>query len=483
MKRFFLNVVATFRIRYYSTKSIYHSTKWKSSSKNKNKSRNGEYRTPKMPEVKWTDEQLQVLLAISNGQSVFVTGSAGTGKTALMQEVIKQLRKIYGKPRVAVTASTGIAACALNGLTLHYFAGAGIGEGDFESVSSKVISDRWACRRWRQVAALVIDECSMISADYFSKLEQIARMVRGVDAVWGGIQLVVSGDFFQLPPIMNKDHAEEKEFAFEADCWNASFDLQIELKNIFRQSEADLIKLLQGIRRGEIDSGDLKLLQCCNSREENPSAVQLFPLIKDVNRVNQQHMVSLGADIITYTALDCGKDPWKNQLNLGIAPEQLELCLGARVILCKNINVKRKLVNGATGTIVGFSCSDGHAIDPKIEFICKSGVGSVIPVVKFDFGQELEIGPETWTVIDEGKVVATRKQIPLLLAWALSIHKSQGMSLDHLRTDLRRAFAYGMVYVALSRAKTLDGLDLAGFRPSKIRAHPKVLQFYDQNFP
>ncbi|KAI5661998.1 hypothetical protein M9H77_21321 [Catharanthus roseus] len=485
MKQFFFKFVATFRC--YSTKPTYHSTKWKAGSKKKLKSRNEEFTaTTKRPRIKWTDEQLQVLDAVSTGKSVFVTGSAGTGKTALMLEVIRRLRKMYGKSKVAVTASTGTASCALHGLTLHCFAGTGIGDKDVETLLLRVLSNRWAFHKWEKVEALVIDECSMIHADYFDKLERIARSIRGGSKVWGGIQLVVGGDFFQLPPILPKQQLMEKEFVFEADCWNASFDLQIELKTIFRQSETLLVKLLQGIRRGEIDNDELKILeQRCNSTaaKEDTSAVQLFPRIEDVERVNQQHLLSLDEDIVTYTALDSGEKRLKSNLKLGIAPDQLDLCLGARVILCKNLDVKHKLVNGATGTIIDFRCDSDNgkkSIDPDIDFICESG--SLIPVVKFDSGQELEIGPQTWSLMDAGKIVAQRKQIPLMLAWALSIHKSQGMTIDRLRTDLRRAFGYGMVYVALSRVKTLDGLDLIGFSKSKIKAHPKVLQFYKEHF-
>lgn len=447
--------------------------------------------TPRKPRTKWTDEQSQALRAIMDGKSVFISGSAGTGKTALVEHAIKKLKRIHGQSRVFVTASTGVAACALNGLTLHSFAGTGFGADDRESLLSRVLSDRSAYRRWNRVKVLVVDEISMIDNDFFSNLEYIAREVRGEDPlskdkVWGGIQLVVSGDFFQLPPILKKKKKGAKEFAFEADCWKASFDLQIELTKVFRQSDAELVKLLQGIRRGECDPEDLQLLrQRCFTAEEDPSVVQLFPMNEDVNRVNKMQMLRLGERVIVYSALDSGEEQSKKQLKSGITHDRLELCIGARVMLCKNIRPWHKLVNGATGTIIGFhdnidACADsaGDCDDSDIHSICSDG--NLLPIVKFDSGQVIRIGLETWIVLEGERVVAKRKQIPLILAWALSIHKCQGMTLDRLHTDLRRAFGCGMVYTVLSRVTSLAGLYLSGLRASKIQAHPKVQQFYQK---
>ncbi|CAN4104446.1 unnamed protein product [Withania somnifera] len=439
------------------------------------------------PKVKLTDQQNQILEAISNGNSVFITGSAGTGKTYLLQHIISKLRKIHGKSRVFVTASTGVAAYSLNGQTLHSFAGIGLGDASNVDLLSKVALDKRAYRRWNKVKALVIDEVSMISGEVFDNLEFVARSIRSEnfgceEKNWGGIQLVVSGDFFQLPPVINKKGDDvKKEFAFEADCWNASFDMQIELKTIFRQSDAQLIKLLQGIRKGKYDFEDLELLdQCCSNVEPDSSAVQLYPRIEDVNRVNAERLDRLDEVLFHYQALDSGKDPWKKQLKNGIAPELLKLCVGCRVLLTKNINVTSGLVNGATGTILDFAVvQDTHKLyDREISDIC--GNGSLLPVVRFDSGQELMIGLERWYVMEGDEAVAMRKQIPLILAWALSIHKCQGMTLNKLHTDLYRFFGFGMVYVALSRVKNLDGLHLVNFNPSKIKANPKVFQFYER---
>ncbi|KAK6157518.1 hypothetical protein DH2020_011766 [Rehmannia glutinosa] len=413
-------------------------------------------KTPPRPKIKWTDEQKQVLDAVGNGQSVFITGSAGTGKTFILEHIIKKLRKIHGRSRVYVTAPTGVAACALNGQTLHSFAGLGIGDLDRQSLLDRVLLDRRACYRWKKVKALIIDETSMVDANLFDSLEHIARTLRDDETneldkkIWGGIQLIVSGDFFQLPPVLKRTKKNDKVYAFEADCWSASFDLQIELTTVFRQSDSLLIQLLQGIRKGENDPEDLKLLEgCCSGYEPDPSAVRLYPRIADVNKVNLEKMKSLENKVYVYKAQDLGDEQWMRQLKSGIAPDELEICVGARVMLIKNINPWRKLVNGATSTVMELCKVSENQYG--MSNMCDHG--DVLPFVKFDSGLELVVEPEEWVVMDGDKVVARRRQIPLILSWALSIHKCQGMTLDKLHTDLSRVFDFGMVYVALSREK------------------------------
>lgn len=459
--------------RNYSTKNTNQTTRWgQGSIKNRNKTNWNKHARTK---IKWTDQQERILDAISRGESVFLTGSAGSGKTVLVNHIVKMLKKIHGRSRVFVTASTGVAACALNGQTLHSFAGIRSGEVDAEALLQRVLSDKRAFQRWSKAKALVIDEISLVDANLFDKLQYIAAQIQwgwmGRERKWGEIQLVVSGDFFQLPPIIDQHNSSGREFAFEADCWDSSFHLQVELDSVFRQSEAQLIKLLQGIRKGDFDRDDLRILnQRCSVAEPDPSVVRLYPRNQDVNRVNIERLKSLEKKTVVYTALDSGDYPWKNQLTQGLAPQNLEVCEGARVMLVKNIDCKRKLANGATGTIIDF-CEPREG-DLDLSDSC------LLPVVKFDSGMVMVIEPETWVVMEGDTTRATRTQIPLVLAWALSIHKCQGMTLDSLHTDLSKAFGYGMVYVALSRIKSLEGLHLSGFCPWRIKAHPKVLKYY-----
>ncbi|XP_062014820.1 ATP-dependent DNA helicase PIF1-like [Rosa rugosa] len=457
--------------RNFSTKIGYKSKKWPQDRyKTRYKPKKGEVENTKT-KIQWTDEQKQVISAISKGKSVFITGSAGTGKTILVHHIIKLLKKQHGASKVFVTAPTGVAACAIGGQTLHSFAGIGYPMADRETLLHRIVLNNKAYNRWLKVKALVMDEISMVDTEFFESLEYIARKIREVNKSWGGIQIVVGGDFFQLPPIKPQQNSGGKEYAFEADCWNSSFDLQVNLTKVFRQSDPQLIKLLHGIRRGESDPEDLKFLeQACSEAEPDPSVVQLYPRIEDVNRVNASRLESLGNELFVYTAVDSGEESRKPQLEQGIAPKKVTLCKDARVMLVKNLNTWRGLVNGATGTVQGFYVPKNK----DITGICHAA----LPIVKFDSGPELLIEPETWVVTEGDKVVAERKQVPLILAWASSIHKCQGMTLDRLHTDLSKAFENGMVYVALSRVRSLEGLYLSGFDRWKIMVHPKVLQFY-----
>lgn len=442
----------------------------------------------RVDEVKWTDQQLQVIEAVKSCQSVFITGSAGTGKTKLLEEIVKVLRNIHGKQGVFVTASTGIAACALRGQTLHSFAGVGLAEADSGILLSRVLSDKRALKRWMNAKALVIDEISMVDGELFDKLEYIARGVVGskpdasrTELVWGGIQLVVSGDFFQLPPVANLNR---RKFAFEAECWNHSFQFEASLHSVFRQSDVEYVRILERIRKGELNPEDEKLLAqrlLANEDELDHKVVHLFPRNEDVDRVNEKRLHDLGEEIVVYEAFDTGKEPWKSQLNQGIAPTSLKLCKGARVMLTMNKDVKEKLVNGATGTITGF-VNVGKDRKGQVKKICHRDGNLILPRVKFDSGPEMAIKPSKWEVSEGDEIKAKRLQLPLVLAWATSIHKSQGTTLDKLYTDLSKAFGYGMTYVAFSRVRNLDGLYLSGFNPSSVKAHPKVRAFYKKTF-
>ncbi|KAL8103423.1 uncharacterized protein LOC141679598 [Apium graveolens] len=310
-----------------------------------------------------------------------------------------QLKKIHGRSRVAVTRSTGVAACAIRGQTLHSFAGVGLGDGDCQLLIDNIVGNRDAYRRWNKVKALVVDEISMIDAMFLDRLEYVTREL----------------------PLVNSKCLEVEECVFEAECWDQSFDVQFELTAVFRQSDAQLIKFLQ---------------------EPDPSIARFFSRNDDVCKVNKNHLKSLSKEIYVFRALHEGAGKWKKQLKHVTAPDELEICIGARVMLTKNLDPQRKFVNGAT--------VHGDWI----------------------------IEPEEWVVMDGELGVARRKQMPLMLSWALSIHKCQGMTLDLIYTDLSHAFGYGMVYVALSRVRSLDGLHISGFTPSKIKAHRKVLQFY-----
>ncbi|KAL5721621.1 DNA helicase [Ranunculus cassubicifolius] len=265
----------------------------------------------------------------------------------------------------------------------------------------------------------------------------------------------------------------------EADCWNFSFDLQVELTEVFRQqSDQCLIDLLHVVRKGRVDDDHIRVLeQCCDKPfDESMNVTHIFLLNNEVNKFNEKRLRKLGGDVQKYTAKDTGKEPWKSQLQKGIAPDELELCAGARVMLTKNKDSYRGLVNGATGTVVDFVLVRDEKKMKKLKGVSATGW---LPKVKFDSGPLIVVEPQSWSIQEGSSKVATRKQVPLMLAWAVSAHKCQGMTLDCLRTDLSRAFGYGMVYVVISRVRSLEGLHLSGFDSSKIKAHPKVVDFYE----
>lgn len=477
--RFFTLGIVVAAYRKLGTKGYSSKPSYGSYTKYKNKDKTSTERKQRRTKIQWTEEQESVLSAVRQGSSVFVTGSAGTGKTKLLTEIVKSLKKLHTPSEVFVTASTGVSAFAIKGQTLHSFAGIH-NSTNYDPQNLLNVMKKRSIRNWKKAKALIIDEISMVDAKLFDGLELVAKMLKDVDEPWGGIQLVVVGDFCQLPPVGKNSNCKESRpkkskdvivnYAFEANCWNDSFDLQIELTKIFRQSDPQFIELLQAIRKGERDHPNLALLEeHCSKTKCDPSAVQLFPLKKIVTKVNEEKLRSLQKDGVVYRAVDSGEDDWKKQLEQGIAPDEITICEGARVMLVKNLHTWKGLVNGATGTVVGFD----EAVD--VGDVCSD---KRLPIVQFDSGKKLTMKPVEWHVMAGNKVVARRKQIPLILAWALSIHKCQGMTLDKTIINLSRAFGCGMVYTALSRVKSLDGLHLVGFESAMIQADHRVSEFY-----
>lgn len=485
-------------------------------------------------------EQREVLGKVLDGRSIFFTGSAGTGKSVLLREIIKCLKNRHTKPNyfknipgnrsddasaVAVTASTGLAACNIGGVTLHSFAGIGLGKEDAEKLVKKVRRNRKNMRKWKTVKILIVDEISMIDGELFDKLEYIARKVRRKETPFGGIQLVLTGDFFQLPPVPDKDRTAK--FAFEAETWSAVTETY-QLCKVFRQKDDTFSTILNEMRLGRITSETVRTFQ----ERSKPltgtgeiEATELFPRKADVERANNKRLAALEGSKVVYEAVDLYKDEYLQERKLldnMIAPKVLTIKVGAQVMSIKNID--ETLVNGSVGTVVGFmdentyhrllgidedeeyssSYDDGDTIFGKKPDSFRSLEDSLIrklsavdelqsaathqgrmyPLVRFQYPngtfREVLLSPEKWTIEDyDGKVLASREQVPLILAWALSIHKAQGQTLQYVKVDLNHAFEKGQAYVALSRATSLDGLQVLGFSESKVMVHPKVIDFYN----
>ena len=409
-----------------------------------------------------TDQQ-KCMDWVAQGKNIFITGSAGTGKSFTINKLDQQLGE---EKTVAITALTGCAAILLSSKarTLHSWAGIGLGKDDVDTLVQKVRRNKKALQRWKTTDILIIDEISMLGSRLFEKLEGVARKIRRKNnKVFGGLQVILVGDFFQLPPV-----EEEEEFLFESPLFQNTIDAIVELKTIYRQKQ-DLVwyNILQNIRRGEVSPEDIQVLGKRMIHPDDPveKMSTLFPVNRKVDYMNDNELSGLQKKIheFSFRAQNAEEvspeelDILRNQMGV---PEVIKLAVGAEVILTRNLDIENGLVNGAQGTVVGFSLAKKH------------------PLVKFmGLGTPLEIEPIDYSNEKETDVIFF--QYPLKLAWALSIHKVQGHNLDRARMDLgSKIFECGQVYVALSRIKTLEGVFLTSFDPEKIRANPRVYEFY-----
>ncbi|OOQ85522.1 ATP-dependent DNA helicase PIF1 [Penicillium brasilianum] len=471
----------------------------------------------KVARVFLSDEQLHVVEAVvDHGKSIFFTGSAGTGKSVLMREIIKKLREKFKREpdRVAVTASTGLAACNIEGVTLHSFAGIGLGKEAVPELVKKIKKNQKARNRWLRTKVLIIDEVSMVDGDLFDKLEEIARRIRNNGRAFGGIQLVVTGDFFQLPPVP-EGHGREARFAFAAATWNTVIQHTILLTHVFRQKDPEFASMLNEMRLGKISPKTIDAFRKLSRPldfHDALEATELFPTRAEVENANSQRMSRLSGEVMTFNAVDSGtiQDPQHREKLLSncMAPMTIHLKKGAQVMLIKNM--EDTLVNGSIGRVVAFmdettfDCyKDNEGVfvaggsdneedaalraRKKLKPLAHKEGGVTVtrkwPLVSFvqpdGTERHLLCQPEAWKIeLPNGEVQAQRQQVPLILAWALSIHKAQGQTLHRVKVDLGRVFEKGQAYVALSRATSQAGLQVMRFEPRKVMVHPKVTEFY-----
>jgi ATP-dependent DNA helicase PIF1 len=462
-----------------------------------------------------SEEQQRVFdLVVTQGESIFFTGAAGTGKSVLLKKIVRSLATKYlgaGKC-VGVTVSTGLAAQNIGGTTLHRFTGIGLGQAPTQKFIHDILNSKPKLRRWMDVQVLIVDEISMIDCVLFDKLDEIARAVREKekDLPFGGIQLVLSGDFFQLPPVRKGVDDGSPKFCFESKAWNGAIRHTINLTQIYRQRDPEFTAMLNQIREGCLSHTTVEKFRelqrpvICDGAE----ATELFPLRLEAERANSRRLQDMKGNAHNYTAEHGGiiKNPDTRKMLLSdcIAPEYLTLKVGAQVMLTQNID--KTLVNGSQGCVIGFSNIHSfmhypwHDVDAHDDMIESRRFDETMdksfplyPVVSFvmrDGGRRthlcepMEWAVERWVPDPEaanGWVVeklATRIQVPLLLAWALSIHKAQGQTLDRVKVDLDRVFETGHAYVAFSRTTSMEGLQVLNFDPNKVTVHPKAKTFY-----
>ena len=421
------------------------------------------------------------------GGNLFITGEAGTGKTTLLKKII-----IHLWPReLAVTALTGIAAVAIGGSTLHSFSGIGIGKDNIDKILRKIMTKKYIAKRWLQIETLIIDEISMCSAEIFEKIDKVARFCRKVDRPFGGVQLIIFGDFFQLPPVF-KD-VEDTRLCFESDVWKDIFtrDNTILLTHNFRQQDdPEFIKVLRSVRYGQIDDS---VINTINSKivDGIPDEIsRLYGTNNKTSEYNSNRLHKLEEKESVYIMsryikrlIDDFEDVYAPIMEITsdmadwkmtdvyakgcIAEQELVLRPNSYVILLKNLDVNGacgiKLCNGTRGYVSRFN-EDGH---PYVNF---SDAGKTV---------EILVTVATWEVRLGNGDILVLETIPLKLAWALTIHKSQGMTLSSVCiTADTSIFEKGQFYVALSRLKSLDGLYLTSFLPSSIRTDNKVVEYY-----
>ncbi len=401
-------------------------------------------------------KQKEALDILKTGASVFLTGEPGSGKSHIIREYINYLKE--HKIECAVTASTGIAATHIGGTTIHSWSGVGIRKWLSDYDLDRIATNPRTVKRIRATKVLIVDEISMLDSNVLDCVERVCREIKQNEEPFGGIQVVLVGDFFQLPPISKEE--DEGQFAFNANAWSASRFFVCYLTEQFRQEDQEFIAVLSAMRRNAITPDHTASLdtRCLCSPENDSSITRLFSKNVDVDRLNEEELNKIHGTPKKYHMQSSGRPFLIEQLKKNcLSPETLVLKKGAVVMFTKN-SPKGDFVNGTIGRVVDFNLYNNN------------------PIIKTLGGKIIETEPMDWTIEENNRVLARIFQMPLRLAWALTVHKSQGMSLDAAYIDLRDAFVEGQGYVALSRVRSLKGLYLAGYNPLALQVHPEILE-------
>jgi ATP-dependent DNA helicase PIF1 len=416
--------------------------------------------------------QLEALELAIKGNSLFITGPGGVGKSYLIQTIVQELTK-FGD-RVAVTALTGCAALLLgkDAKTIHSWAGIGLGKESASKLASSIRRYNYkVARRWLLTHTLIIDEVSMLTPELLEKLNELAQIMRKNTKPFGGIQVILVGDFFQLPPIYRDS---ETCFAFESPVWKELNLTTIELTEIIRQDNPVFHNILKEARVGSLSKDSIQILKTRMLESWKDLKIKptlLFSRRSEVEMINEQNLKALKSPLQTfevktiYTAsleMNISKADQERAISIldRNAPYKntLELRVGAQVMLIYNLDQEAGLVNGSRGIVEGFSGG--------LPLVLFKGHTAPIPIQLVSWESDEVDGLK-------------REQIPLILAYAITIHKCQGATLDSALIDIGRStFEMGQAYVALSRVKSLDSLYIYELDPSAFKAHPKVLDFY-----
>ncbi len=410
--------------------------------------------------------QEKALDILKTGANIFLSGEPGSGKTHLVNQYVAYLRSRGVEP--AITASTGIAATHIGGMTVHSWSGIGIKRNLNKYDLDRIASNERVAKRIRQTKVLIIDEVSMLGPETLAMVDAVCREVKDDPQAFGGLQVILVGDFFQLPPVVRYEEralqqtlvAETKQrFAYDAHCWQNAKFITCYLTEQHRQDDPDFLSVLSAIRHNIYDNTHHAHIEKRRVKQENaPLGIpRLFSHNEDVDRVNDQELSKLREEERIFEMTDQGVPALIASLKKGcLSPEFLKLKVSAKVMFTKN-NPQAGFVNGTLGEIKELN-SYGY------------------PLVRTRNGKSIIAEPMDWTVEEGGSVKARITQVPLRLAWAITVHKSQGMSLDEAVMDLTNVFEFGQGYVALSRVRRLSGLHLLGWNKQTFQVHPEVLK-------
>jgi len=410
------------------------------------------------------DEALSIL---KTGANVFLTGEPGAGKTYAVNAYVQYLREHDIEP--AITASTGIAATHIGGMTIHSWSGIGIKESLTKYDLDKIASSEYVNRRVRKTKVLIIDEISMLRAETLLMVDAVCREIKQNSEPFGGIQIVLVGDFFQLPPI-EKNYSEQKQieliqerkarFAYESETWRRLAPVICYLSEQYRQDDKDFLEILSAIRHDTFKKKHHEKLKERHYKEKKfpENITKLFSHNIDVDQVNEEMLQKIEGDLKEFEMTSIGKEFLVSALKKGcLSPEKLILKKNA-IVMCTKNNPKERFVNGTLGIVEDFEPFSNY------------------PFIRTHNGKIIKVAPMDWTVEENGKIKAKITQIPLRLAWAITVHKSQGMSMDAAIMDLSSVFEYGQGYVALSRVRRLSGLYLLGINDHALKVHPQILE-------
>ena len=399
------------------------------------------------------DELQQKILedVFQSNRNIVILGSAGTGKTTTVREIIKVSNKY--KKNIGITATTGCAAILIGGNTLHSFMGIGTGEGTIQYLVNRIISNKKILIKLVKLQILLIDEISMMNDVLLSKVSEILTTIRNNPMPFGGVQVILVGDFYQLPPISGN-------FCFKSDIWDKmNFNTHV-LTKIYRQRDPQFLEILSRAREGNITNEDLNILKNCNGKLfiKNIIPTKLYSLNVDVSLINEKYYNKLSTlEYIYETNYKNAKS--KKYADKMKIPEKLKLCIGSQVMVTRNIDIENDIINGTRGVIISMETNYVN--------------------IQLMNQQEYTIKPMKIGSFDEPDIEI--EYIPLKLAWAITIHKSQGTTLDCAEIDLgNNIFQPGQAYTALSRVKDLNSVHIVDISKKSFKTHPEVKDFYNK---